>query len=396
MKILQLCNKPPFPAVDGGCIAIKNISLGLIATNVELNIISISTAKHPFLKGAFPPNFIAQTKAIGVYVDTRINVIDAFSALVTADSYNVSRYFSTDFDIELQKVLKENTFDVIHLESLFMTPYLGTIREFSSAKVVLRSHNLEHLIWERLANVEKKSAKRIYLKHLSAKLKQYEKNVLNEVDGIAAISFDDLKRYESLNCDIPLQTVPFGIDLEKYPLGKALNDKTISFCHIGSMNWSPNIEGVNWFLDDILPEVKQKKFKVHLAGREMPKYLTRLKDTRVEVHGVVDSANAFINMHHVMVVPLLSGSGMRIKIIEAMALGKAVITTTVGAEGIDAKHGENIMIANSPKEFAATIDSLMQHPQKVKQLGENARKLVEEKYDNKIIMDDLISFYKSL
>ena len=396
MKVLQLCNKPPFPAVDGGCIAIKNVSIGLLAANVKLRVISISTSKHPFIAKEFPANFINQTNATGVYVDTRINIIDAFSALVTSDSYNVSRYFSTDFDKELRESLMADEFDIIHLESLFMTPYLGTIRQYSKAKVVLRSHNLEHLIWERLANVEKKSAKRIYLKHLSAKLKQYEKKVLNEVDGIAAISFDDQKRYHSLNCSIPMVTIPFGIDLSKYVATKNEIEQPISFCHIGSMNWAPNIEGVNWFLDDILPMVTNQEFKVHLAGRDMPSYLMNLQDKRVDVHGSVKNANEFINDHHVMVVPLLSGSGMRIKIIEGMALGKAVITTTVGAEGIDAENGRDIIIANSPKEFAKAIDDMMDHPEKVVEIGKNARLLVEQKYDNMSIIEALTNFYKSL
>ncbi|MFK8044430.1 MAG: glycosyltransferase family 4 protein [Crocinitomicaceae bacterium] len=396
MKVLQLCNKPPFPAVDGGCIAIKNISTGLLAANVDLKIISVSTSKHPFDRKDFPNDFLRKTKATGVFVDTRINIIDAFSALVTSDSYNVSRYFSTDFDRELVKVLKEDSFDIIQLESLFMTPYLGTIRKLSKAKVVLRSHNLEHLIWERLANVEKKSAKRIYLKHLSGKLKQYEKRVLNEVDGIAAISFDDQKRYRSLECSIPLITIPFGIDMEKYQIQKTNIKSPVSFCHIGSMNWAPNIEGVNWFLDDILPEIKNEEFKVHLAGRDMPSYLMNSKDSKVEIHGVVDHANDFINQHAVMIVPLLSGSGMRIKIIEAMALGKAVITTSVGIEGINAVHGESIIIANSPSEFASAIDDLMSDPIKTQKIGAKARLIVEGKYDNRGIINALTNFYQTL
>ena len=218
MKVLQLCNKPPFPAVDGGCIAIKNISLGLLDANLDLNIITISTSKHPFLPENYEDDFKKKTRIQGVFVDTRINIIDAFSALVTSDSYNISRFFSPDFDRVLRECLMENEFDVVHLESLFMTPYLDTIRKYSKAKVVLRSHNLEHLIWERLANLEKKSAKRIYLKHLSKKLKKFEEKVLNEVDGIAAISFNDSIRYQSLNCNVPLITVPFGIDLKNYPL----------------------------------------------------------------------------------------------------------------------------------------------------------------------------------
>ena len=396
MRVLQLCNKPPFPAVDGGCIAIKNISLGLLSADIDLKILTISTSKHPFDEKDYPDDFIKKTKIEGVFVDTRINVIDAFSALVTSDSYNVSRFFSTDFDMKLRQTLQKKKFDCIHLESLFMTPYLDTIRKFSKAKVVMRSHNLEHLIWERLANLEKKSAKRIYLKHLSKKLKKFEEKVLNEVDGIAAISFDDSIRYERLKCNVPLITIPFGIDLDQYPIEKKKKSNGIEFFHIGSMNWNPNVEGVNWFLDEIYPKVLSKDFKLHLAGREMPTYLSNMASKNLEVHGEVNSANEFINAYDVMVVPLLSGSGMRIKIIEAMALGKTVVTTRVGVEGIDAKHGENILVAKTAQEFVEIIKDLIANPKMVEKIGKNARKLVEKKYDNASIINKLTEFYQAI
>ena len=143
-KVLQLCNKPPQPTVDGGCIAINNISNGLLSRGTDVKIITVSTEKHPFDIAHFTKEFQAQTKIEGVFIDTRINVIDAFSALVTSDSYNISRFFSPDFSKRLQEVLEENDFDIVHLESLFLTPYIHIIRKYSRAKIVLRSHNLEH------------------------------------------------------------------------------------------------------------------------------------------------------------------------------------------------------------------------------------------------------------
>ena len=162
------------------------------------------------------------------------------------------------------------------------------------------------------------------------------------------------------------------------------------------MNWSPNIEGVNWFLDEISPNIKSKDFKLHLAGRDMPTYLSNSNNENIVNHGEVDCANSFINKYDVMIVPLLSGSGMRIKIIEAMALGKAVITTRVGVEGIDARHRENVLIADTDQEFTAIIEELMQNHKLVKEIGRNARQLVESKYDNELIIKQLTSFYKTL
>ena len=174
MRILQICHKPPYPHIDGGCIAIKNISQGLIEKFDEIKILTISTQKHPFKKEEFPKNFIEKSKIEHVFVDTKLNIVDAFSNLVTYDSYNISRFFSPDFNALLIKSLKAESYDLVILESLFTTPYIQTIRSYSSAKIILRSHNLEHIIWKRLANETHNPAKKIYLNLLSNQLKKYE------------------------------------------------------------------------------------------------------------------------------------------------------------------------------------------------------------------------------
>ena len=396
MKVLQLCNKPPQPTIDGGCIAINNVATGLLAKGVDLKILTIATQKHPFLIGKFSKQFIDQTKIEGIFVDTRVNIIDAFSALVTSDSYNVSRFFSPDFNKRLIELLSETTFDFIHLESLFMTPYIHTIRKYSSAKVILRSHNLEHLIWERLANSTGNTAKRLYLKHLASKLKKYEHQTINEVDGIAAISFEDTLRYELLECKVPLLTIPFGIDLNKYPYTKQNSSDANKLFHIGSMDWEPNKEAINWLLDDIWPTVSHLDINLHLAGRNMPGYITQQANDKLKVHGEVPSAIQFMAAYDIMIAPLLSGSGMRVKIIEAMGMGKAVITTKIGAEGINYTNRENIRIANTPKEIKQAIIDLASNPAEVNRIGNNARQLIESNYDNTKIMDNLIDFYQSL
>ncbi len=396
MKVLQLCNKPPQPIIDGGCIAINNIANGLLSEGVLLKVLTIATQKHPFLVEKIRPEFTEKTAIEGVFVDTRINIIDAFSALVTSDSYNVSRFFSPDFNKRLIELLEEDTYDIVHLESLFMTPYIHTIRKYSKAKIVLRSHNLEHLIWERLASSTGNTAKRLYLKHLSAKLKKYEYKTINEVDGIAAISFEDTSRYERLKCAVPLITIPFGINLKNYPYEPIDISEPISVFHIGSMDWEPNKEAISWLLDDIWPLVNQADVKLHLAGRNMPGYITNQANESLIVHGEVPTAIDFMRQHQVMIAPLLSGSGMRVKIIEAMGMGKAVITTKIGAEGISYTHNENIIIADTAEEMALALRSLINQPMEVKRIGKNARALITDQYDNSKIIKNLILFYNTL
>jgi glycosyltransferase involved in cell wall biosynthesis len=397
MRILQLCNKPPNPAKDGGCIAMNNITNGLIDSGHEVQILTIETHKHPLVTEKLSDKYKEDTEIQSVFVDTKVNLVDAFSNLVTSDSYNISRFFSTDFDLALIHILRKKKFDIIHLESLFMTPYINTIRRYSKAKVVLRSHNLEYMIWERMASGSKNVAKRAYLGLLARQLKKYELSVINEVDGIAAISSEDAKKYAALGCETPMITIPFGIDLHMY-MPKPEKCEFPTLFHLGSMDWSPNIEGVNWFLENSWETINKElpDLKLYLAGRNMPKWLMESDIKNVEVIGEINSAANFMNSKSVMLVPLLSAGGMRVKIIEGMALGKTIISTRIGAEGIDYEDMKNIVIADTPEDYVNTVKQIVSDENLCKTIGKNARTLVEEKYDNKLLTENLVYFYREL
>lgn len=402
MNVLQLCHKPSQPAKDGGCLAIHTISQGLLSTGISLKILTLSTHKHVFKRENFTENFVNTTQIESVFADTKLNIVDAFSNLVTADSYNVSRFFSTDFDALLRETLEENQFDVIHLESLFMTTYCHTIRRFSKAKIVLRSHNLEHMIWERMATQSTHPAKRIYLKLLAKQLKKYEIGIFDTLDGIAAITNEDEENYKNLGFNCPLSIIPFGIHLKDYHFSPSSSDTTtssgIDFFHLGSMDWKPNIEGVSWFLEKVWPDLRKldNSFELNLAGRNMPDWLSEQIPSGVYNTGEVPDAKKFMAENDCMVVPLLSAGGMRIKIIEGMALGNVVISTTIGAEGITYTNRKDILIADSPEDFVAQVKWLMEVPSRKLNIIKNARKLVEKKYNNDLIIEALLSFYKSV
>ncbi len=397
MKILQLCHKPPVPAIDGGCIAMNNISQGLLQNGHELKIITIVTSKHPLQLEKLTAEYIDKTKIEGVFIDTSLNLIDAFSALVTSDSYNISRFFSPDFDRKLTQLLRKEKFDIIHLESLFMTPYIATIRRNSKGKIVLRSHNLEYMIWERMAETSKNFAKKRYLKILAKQLKKYEFGVLDAVDGIAAISGEDGKKYLHSEYNKPLVTIPFGINLDLYNSDNN-KEEFPSLFHIGAMDWLPNIEGIEWFLKEIWPSVNEKfpDLKFYLAGRKMPESMLQTKHKNVIVVGEIQDANEFMSSKSIMIVPLLTAGGIRVKIIEAMALKKSVISTTIGAHGIEGENKKDIFIADTKEDFVNSIYALVNNYQNHIDIGKNARKLVEEKYDNKKLTEELIEFYHML
>lgn len=397
MKILQLCHKPPFPPVDGGCIAMNNITTGLMRLGHEVKVLTIYTQKHDLDFDILPPDYAAQTGIEGVFVDTSINLADAFSSLITRDSYNVSRFFSPDFDMKLTRLLKRQRFDVIHLESLFMTPYIASCRRNSHAQIVLRSHNLEFIIWERMAFGAKGLAKRAYLKYLSRKLRDYELAVIDEVDGIASISADDKEKYQALGCKKPMTTIPFGIDINNYPVDENLEPQ-VSLFHLGSLDWTPNLEGILWFLDEVWNPITEQfpSLKLFLAGRNIPQDILPSGTKNVEIVGEVEDAKNFMRSKAIMIVPLLSASGIRVKIIEGMALGKAIVSTKIGAEGLDVEHGKHIMIGENADDCRQAIAELISNPEKIKKMGDAARDLVERTFENNQISQKLENFYNQL
>ena len=396
MKILLLCNKPPYPASEGGPMAMNSIITGLLEAGHHVKILAVNSEKYNVSEADIPIDYKQKTGIELIDVDLSIRPMKAFLNLFSKKSYHVERFISKDFETRLVEVLQKEQFDVVQLEMLYMAPYVATIREHSKAMIVLRAHNVEHLIWERIAKETKFFAKRWYINHLARTLKNYELDALETVDGIAAITRKDAAFFRKYSSK-PVVDIPYGVYPEEFtPKSEIVGQP--KFYHIGSMNWMPNEEGIRWFIDEVLPKTVEKvpQFVYHLAGRNMPEWLTNLNNSNVDVIGEVPDAKEFVANHDVAIVPLLSGSGIRIKIIESMAMGKTVITTRVGAEGILYDEDVNIVIAENKAKMVETIRSINENPQIAVRIGEAARKLVEETYDNRKIISRLLMFYEQI
>jgi len=399
MRILQLCHKPPLPPVDGGCIAMHNITKGLLNNGQEVNVLAIETPKHPAQLPAFPKDYLQKTRFESVFADTTVRMMDGIRAVLKRKSYHIERFNSKDMACKLAEILKHEHFDIVHIESIYMTPYVDVIRKNSSAKIVVRMHNIEHQIWERLASNESNPFMK-FLYHVNEKqLRKVEDSILNKVDGYMTISEPDYQYFEKTAPEIPGVVIPFGIDMDNYELEDDFiaSDKP-SLCHIGSMNWSPNIEGIEWFLDDVWPLIHEAHpdLEFTVAGHGTPDHLMQRKDANVKFVGTVPDANEFMLDHELMIVPLLSGSGIRVKIVEAMALGRVVITTSVGAEGLSVENGKHLFIADTPEEFLSVINKCIQTPDLCTIISENARGFISLHHNNELITDKLLDFYHQI
>jgi glycosyltransferase involved in cell wall biosynthesis len=368
---------------------------GLTNAGHQVKVLALNTNKYFIRPKDIPKEYADKTHIEFVFLDLSIKPIKAFLNLFTSKSFHVERFISAEFAEKIVAVLEQDTYDIVQLEMLYMTPYINVIRKHSTAKIILRSHNVEHLIWERVTAITTNPVKKWYLAGLTRKLKNYERNSINQYDGIATISKKDALFYLENNVKKPVEDIPFGIDIDKYPDSPVLYEFPSLF-HLGSMNWMPNEEGIKWFIETTWPLVSKKfpDLKLYLAGRMMPEWLENLSDENIEVVGEVEDAQAFINSKAIMIVPLFSGSGIRIKIIEGMALGKAIISTDIGAEGISFTPDQNILIANTQEEFVDAIGTLVSSKEFCDKMGANAREVVANHHDLSKITQKLISFYQ--
>ena len=396
MRVLQICSKPPYPAVDGGCMAMNNITRGLMEAGVEVNILTVATHKHPLHLNQIDKEYLDNTKIKSVFLDTKVKFRDAFINLFSDKSYNIERFYSKEFEQLIASSLDQNSYDAILLEGLYVTPYISVVRRHTDAKLIYRSHNVEHQIWKRNYEQESSPIKKKYLKLLVKRLEKYELSVLNAVDAIAPITKMDKTQLEHLGAKRPMEVIPFGIDLNDNQLKES--KPGIRVFHIGAMDWIPNQEGIKWFVNKVWSKliVQHPDLQLHLAGRSMPDWMLKMNKKNVTIHGEVDNAVDFITENNIMIVPLFSGSGMRIKIIEGMACGKAIISTKIGAEGIDYNNGTDILIANTENEFVEQMNLLINTPDLIPEIGNNARKLVENYYSNTQITKQLISFINQI
>lgn len=398
MKILQICKKFPFPLKDGESIAITNLGKALQLNGAQVSLLAMNTSKHYFNLDELPDNFDHYQNIWTVDVDNRIKPTAALGNLFSSKSFHIERYYTEPFEVKLTSILENEEFDIIQLETLYLTPYIDCIRKHSKAKIVLRSHNVEFEIWERLTKNEKNKIKKEYLAYLTAKLRKFEVEQLSRVDAIVSITERDMEQYRKLGFKKEGKVLPIGLDLNDYKEDDSSFNEPLSLSFIGSLDWQPNVEGLVWFLNGPW-KLLRKSFKnltFNIAGRNMPDELLKYQSENVKIHGEVPDAQAFISKYSIMLVPLLSGGGMRAKILEGMALGKIVLSTQIGIEGIPVVNGEQAYIANSPEEFKAAIQYCLAQNGELKEMGKNARHFIGEHYDNKMLALKVIDFYQKL
>jgi polysaccharide biosynthesis protein PslH len=405
MKILQVCNKPPYPPHDGGSLAMYNLARSLSNQGHELTVLTMETSKHK-LTGKQKADVAKLMRFIIVPVDTGTHLPDLLKNLIfSRQPYNAQRFVSCGFEDALIRMLKAEAFDIVQLEGPYLATYIPVIRAHSKALVALRAHNIEHEIWYRLVKSIRNPVKKLYFTILANRIRNFESSIINQYDLLVPITQRDLDVFNKMGNQRPAIVCQAGIEaepsLEKFRKENKFSfrsDHMPSLFFLGSLEWIPNQEGLLWFTSEVLPLLKRRypQLRLHVAGRNAPENLVKkISLPEIIYHGTVDDSREFIKSHDVMVVPCFSGSGMRLKIIEAMAMSKLVITTPIGAEGIAVEPGKNILIARDAEEFFQHIESVMKHPDLCSKIGQQAWEFVSQNFDNNNLAKNLAEFYKA-
>jgi len=397
MKILILANKLPFPPRDGGSIATLNMLLGLHHAGMQVTCLAMNTSKHPFPVERIPAELQSTIRFMGVDCDTSIRPFHlVINLLFSKKPYVAERFNIKTFRTALHALLEEESFDIIQLEGPYLFYYVDQIRKTSQACISLRAHNSEHLIWKRMALRESSPLKRGYLRNLARRLHAFEMRVADQVDYLIPISECDVAYFREQGTDTPMLTIPTGLNLEDYPFTEQPSGSTLFF--IGALDWMPNQEGLSWFLDQVFDPLAQQlpEIQFHVAGRNAPvRFLKKLDHPNITFHGEVEDARSFMSSFRIMVAPVFSGSGIRIKILEAMALGRPVVTTSTGIEGIPAKNLRTVKVGDDPQNYNKLLLELIKDPKESARRAAEARELISREFDTFKLSKRLSQFYKA-
>lgn len=397
MQILLLSKKNPYPDHDGEAIAILQMAKGLVENGGKVTILYMNTPKHHFPVNEIPHEIRSLINFVAVDVDNSITVSGAIVNLFSSKPYHVTRFFDKNYLQAIISLMEQQHFDIVQAEGLYLTQYLALLPKKGTTKFIYRSHNIESEIWKNIAANTNKIFRKWYLQLQAKKLFEFEKTRMPSVDAIVAISHADILFYQQHLPNITLHHAPTGIDISTNNFIAANVDYSTIF-FLGGLDWLPNIEGLEWFIDKVFPKILLEKpsVKLHIAGRNGDERWQKLSNEHIIYHGEVENAQTFVGDKYICIVPLLSGSGMKIKIVEAMNNHKPVVTTAKGIQGMPAGTDLHCYVSGNAQQFADNVIQLFESPDTGIKKAKEAQEFVRTNINNTFITNQLIHFYQKI
>lgn len=391
MRILVVDEEIPFPLNSGKRLRTFNL-LKHLALRHEIIFVcrqheATETTDRQALeqvgiKTVVAPHLIPKKEGFKFY-------LALFANLFSKYPYSVSSHYSKQLIDIIRHAMQKNLFDLIHCE---WTPYAVNLRPFLPVPSVVVAHNVEAMIWQRNFEVEPNLLKKWYIYFQWKKMERFERNSFSLFTRTVAVSEQDKGVIAQWIPEDQIDVVQNGVDVD-YFKPSDIPEKPHSLVFTGAMDWRPNVDCMLYFLDEIWPLVLQSfpDSTLTIAGRRpMDALKKHVVNTRsVVLTGTVDDIRTFIEKASIYIVPLRVGGGSRLKILEAFSMYKPVVSTSVGAEGLEVMPGRDLLLADDPQSFAAAIGRLFQDADLRKRLGFSGRVLVEKNYQWKVLSEKL-------
>ena len=381
MKILQLSPQFPFPLSDGGKISIANMTRALVSSSCEVHLFCLV---HTMPNDQQIQSFEQYTgaKCSCILHDTRNTPLAILRSLFDDESpLYIRKHRSEGLKHAIALSLLKESYDAIICDHTAMAEYGLFASALTDIPCIVRMHNIEHVIWERYTNrLSIIDPRKWFAQSQAKKLRKKEIELCSKVNHSAMITIFDVTKISSFHPAISASYIPVGVDTRVFKpihVSKSLH----GLIHATTYDWIHNVEALDWFIAEILPEV-QKRFSTELVllGKHMPEHYRNGMISGLIGKGYVEDINAELNKASIYIAPLFVGGGIRIKILEAMSAGLPVIASSVSAEGIMAKREDGLIICSTKDEWILEISNLMGNPDLSRELGGNARSFIEKNH----------------
>lgn len=404
MNILFVSPTLPYPAIDGGRIRVLNLVsrlcrihkvtfLTFVATSVDEQNIAYLREMGMKVIGVKTPNFGGQKQVSGI-------LRSLLQTLFYGKPLTVAKYSSSDMIKALRDLLREHQFNIAHFEMLHTGQFLSDakLKDEDICLTVLGEQNIDSNVWYRLAKAESNPLKKFIFYLQYRKFAGYESRICPEFDMCICVSEQDQDKLMSICPGITSGVVSNGVDLNYFRAGQTRQD-IVSLVFTGSMDWQPNEDAVLYFCNHIFPIIKAELPVAifYIVGSKPSEKVLKLGNLEgVVVTGLVEDVRPYISDASVYVVPLRIGGGTRLKILQALAMKKAVVSTSIGCEGLNIQSGKHLFVADEPEQFAADVIRLAKDSEFSNKLGNNGNALVQEQYSWDAIVKRLDTIYRNL
>ena len=394
MKILLISPKIPYPANDGHKKSIFGVLKYLSKRGHQIDLVAYRQNQND--SGLDELKKYATLFLLDV--ETNNNLLGMSQNLFSPVPYNLWKYRRSELKKFLKEYFQKSKVDIVQVTNSHMGWVINDLRELTDAPVILRQENLEMEIMRRFAENQKNPFVKFYSSIQYKKFIKYEPELCSKFDLTVLMSKEDEQKLLALNPNVSSKVIPVGVEKSLLELNTMTKEK-FSLVHIGSVNWYPNLDGIQWFVGKIFPLVIEEipEIKLYLYGSDSSNIKLDYKiKSHIVLKGFVEDIWSEISNKELAIVPLRIGSGIRVKILEMLAAGINILTTSLGAEGIPVDDNKHLLIADSPERFAERIVDYMKGKFDSNQISVNGRQLIKDNFVWEKIAEEFEISYKRL